>query len=353
MKSLSEYINLQENVKPYEIVVINHSAAGVRDTSREKPSTPIIDKMAKQLNIKVHHADFVGMRVEKVEGGHLIHSFPLDDELEVMLPDGASEIKYQKPIKINQANSIIMPRGLGTLGFTGSRNWYDMMKDLEDEGYFVLNSIDCYDLCNSKFQSYLKFKQKDIASPRTEPILHSETVEEAFKRLKKDFPVILKSSTGTQTGVGVAVVESLRSLKALVQMILLYNKYLPLIIQEYIETDYDMRVLVSEGEVVAAMKREVMVDDVRSNVSMGAKASSIELTSLEKSEAIRIAEEFGGRLVGVDFIPSENRESIKPYCLEVNANPGLKGIEAVSSSSPTKEILEKYKDRSLWPVLTP
>jgi len=25
------------------------------------------------------------MRVEKVEGGHLIHSFPLDDELEVML----------------------------------------------------------------------------------------------------------------------------------------------------------------------------------------------------------------------------------------------------------------------------
>ena len=53
-----------------------------------------------------------------------------------------------------------------------------------------------------------------------------------------------------------------------------------LIIQEYIETDYDMRVLVSEGEVAVVAKREVMVDDVRSNVSMGA-LSSIELTSLE------------------------------------------------------------------------
>ena len=43
-------------------------------------------------------------------------------------------------------------------------------------------------------------------------------------KLKTKFPVVLKSSTGTQTGVGVVIVESMRSLRALVQMILLYNK---------------------------------------------------------------------------------------------------------------------------------
>ena len=100
------------------------------------------------------------------------------------------------------------------------------------------------------------------------------------------------------------------------------------------------------------MKRNVISDDIRSNASMGAKTESIELTDLEISESIRIAEEFGGRLVGVDLIPSKDREKELPYCLEVNANPGLNGIEEVADS-PTKKILQTYKDRSIWPVLTP
>jgi len=31
----------------------------------------------------------------------------------------------------------------------------------------------------------------------------------------------------------------------------------------------------------------------------------------------------------------------------------LNGIEDISKNSPTKKILEKYKDRSIWPVSTP
>lgn len=352
MKSLKEFVNLSEDIKPYNILVISHSGASIRDTAREVPSTPIIDKTAKQLGLNIVHADFVGLYMNKVSNGHEINSFPLDNDLEVILPDQKGEYKYQKPIKINPADWIIMPRGLGTLGFTGSRNWYDMMSYLEQEGYFVLNSIDCYDLCNSKYMSYLKCLQHDIRTPKTEPIVHSETVEDAVKRLDTDFPLVLKSSSGSQTGVGVVVVESMRSLKALVQMTLLYNKFLALIIQEYIKIEYDIRVIVNEGEVVGAMKRNVMSDDIRSNVSMGATAESIELTELERTESIRIAEEFGGRLVGVDLLPSEDREKELPYCLEVNANPGLNGIEEVADK-PTKRILEKYKDRSIWPVSTP
>lgn len=352
MKSLKEFVQLSEDIKPYNILVISHSGASIRDTARETPSTPIIDKTAKQLGLNVVHADFVGMHMNQTENGHEIHSLPLDDELQVILPDHKGEHKYQKPIKINQSDWIIMPRGLGTLGFTGSRHWYDMMSYLEEEGYFVLNSIDCYDLCNSKYMSYLKCLQYDIRTPKTEPIVHSETVEDVFKRLDTNFPVVLKSSSGSQTGVGVVVVESMRSLKALVQMTLLYNKYLSLLLQEYIKIDYDIRVIVNEGEVVGSMKRNVMSDDIRSNVSMGATAEAIELTELERTESIRIAEEFGGRLVGVDLLPSKDREKELPYCLEVNANPGLNGIEEVADK-PTKKILEKYKDRSIWPVLTP
>ena len=99
-------------------------------------------------------------------------------------------------------------------------------------------------------------------------------------------------------------------------MQLLYNKYLPIIIQEFIDIEYDIRVVVCENQIVGAMKRNVMSDDIRSNASMGATTEEIELTELEKTEAIRIAEEFRGRLVGVDLLPSEDRENELPYCLE-------------------------------------
>ena len=165
------------------------------------------------------------------------------------------------------------------------------------------------------------------------------------------FPIILKSSTGTQTGVGVVVIESMRSLQAMVQMILLYNKYLPIIIQEYIETDYDMRVVVCNEEVMGAMKRNVIKGDVRSNASLGAKTEEIELTDLEKTEAIKIAKASKCSLAGVDLIPSKDRESEKPYCLEVNANLGYAGIEKViKGKSVTKEILKHFMNRENWRI---
>ena len=131
-------------------------------------------------------------------------------------------------------------------------------------------------------------------------------------------------------------------------MILLYNKYLPIIIQEYIKTDYDIRVVVCNGEIIGAMKREVIVGDVRSNVSLGANAEQFELTELEASESIRIAETVKGKLIGVDLIPAKNREKEKPYCIEVNANLGFGGIEKALKGSPTEEILTSFLNRDNW-----
>jgi ribosomal protein S6--L-glutamate ligase len=131
-------------------------------------------------------------------------------------------------------------------------------------------------------------------------------------------------------------------------MILLYNKYLPIIIQEYIKTDYDIRVVVCGGEIIGAIKRNVITGDVRSNVSLGADAEPFELTDLEASESIRIAEATKCILAGVDLIPSKNREKEKPYCIEVNSNLGFGGVESVLKGSPTKTILKKLSNRSLW-----
>ena len=105
-----------------------------------------------------------------------------------------------------------------------------------------------------------------------------------------EFPVILKTSTGSQTGVGVLIMESMRSLNSTVQMLKLKDDVMPLLVQEYIKTDHDVRVIILDGEVKAVMKREVIQgDDFRSNVSLGAGSDEYELTDLEREDSIKAA----------------------------------------------------------------
>ena len=101
-------------------------------------------------------------------------------------------------------------------------------------------------------------------------------------------------------------------------------------------------------EVIAAMKRKVIKgDDFRSNVSLGAEAVPIELTELEKENAIKANKSVNGKLTGVDMFPSKNRETEQPYILEVNANPGFVGIEKVVPKT-TKRIFDYFKNRDNW-----
>ena len=224
-----------------------------------------------------------------------------------------------------------------------------MISDLELDGFTTVPSIKCWDNCSSKYLTDILCRKVGLRTPKTVAISHSEDAERAVKELGGKFPIILKSSTGTQTGVGVTIVESMRSLNAFIQMILLYNKYLPIIIQEYIPLNYDVRVMVLDGEILGAMKRKVITDgsDFRSNVSLGAEAEKIEITEIEKDNAIKAAEAVDGKLVGIDFIPAKNREKEQPYILEVNSMPGFSGIEKIKNGL-TQEILEHFKNRDNW-----
>ena len=100
-------------------------------------------------------------------------------------------------------------------------------------------------------------KQNNIKTPKTVRILHSEDTERVIEELDKKFPVILKTSTGSQTGVGVVIVESMRSLHAAVQMLKLYEKHMPILIQEYIKTDYDVRVVILDDKILGSVGIEL------------------------------------------------------------------------------------------------
>ena len=342
VNSFNSFLSEQENTKTYDLLVISHD--GIDDVNE---TGPLLVKTASDMGIKSFLAETMGAYTEDVPGGKLFYSFKVDDKGVAQLPSSKEDLKYEEPFKISPDKTLIMMRGLHPM--YGCESWRVMAKNLEHEGYKLINSVNCNDICNDKWYNHKIFERKNIQTPKTVLIRHAEGALDASKRLGNKFPMILKTSIGS-TGVGVMFVESAKALVSIVQLLYRENRYIDILLQEFIKTDYDVRVIVLKDRVMGAMKRPIVKGDFRSNVSQGSEPEIHELTDLEKKESLRAAEAVGGDVVGVDFIPSQNRDKDSPYFIEVNSNPGLIGIEKTFSKnfSITEEILKTYMDRTNW-----
>ena len=347
MEKFSDFI-VEQKEELYKLVVFNNSNEDVRDVGkRTRPDFKLYIDSAKKVGIEIFNVEYTGLYISESNGKLFLNSLDFNEDGNVIMPTESGEAKYQKPIEINPENTLIFSRGLGTFGYTTNRRWVDIIKGLEDKGFKTIPSIKTWDMCSSKYYCDQLFKQNNLNTPKTIPITYSDDSERAVKEGKLNFPLILKSSSGSQTGVGVIIVESMRSLHATVQMLTFLKPYVDLLVQEYIKVDYDIRVLILNGEIIAAMKRNVISGDIRSNASLGAKTEKIELTQIEKETSIKVAELVDGDLVGVDLLPTKNREKDKPYILEVNGTPGLGGIEDVETGT-VKKIFNHFKNRDNW-----
>lgn len=136
------------------------------------------------------------------------------------------------------------------------------------------------------------------------------------------FPVVVKLLESTH-GVGVALAHTPYQLERIAEGFLRLQDRV--ILQEFIaESDgRDIRALVVGNEVVAAMERKAGPDEFRANMHRGATARQVELSAEDEALAIRAARVVGVEVAGVDLIPSDRG----PLIMEVNASPGLEGIE--------------------------
>ena len=348
MEKFSEFIT-EEKEESYKLVILSHD-----DPEDPNETGPLIREKAQELGLDVFLGELVGAYSTEKDGKRYIHSFKVDKKGKVILPSEKKETEYDEPFEINSKDTIIMMRGLGSSTKTGAQSWYVMARLFEHEGYTVINSTKCHDICKNKWYNQIIFNREGFNTPKTVRINHSEGAQYAMEELGVNYPVILKTATGSR-GVGIMWIDSEKALHSIVQLLYREDKYIDIILQEYIKTDYDVRVIVVAGKVFGAIKRPVVEGDFRSNISQGSEPEPHKLTKLEASESIRAAEAVDGSVVGVDFIPVKDREKEKPYFIEVNSTPGLVGIEAAFSKtfkkegkSITKEILKLFKNRDNW-----
>ena len=342
MKSFKQLHTVKEEKEDYQLVILT-----AHDEDDPNTTAVLIKETAKKMGIKCHLVDFKGMYISEKAGQQFINAFETDKDGKVIQPTlKDTEADYLDPIPISPDDTLIMCRGLGDAGVTSNSSWTIISQDLEHQGYTLINSVKCHDICKDKLHNQLYFERNDIPHPNTVRIKHVQLADRAFKELNTSFPIILKTATGSHV-VGVLLIESASSLISFIQLIHKQNEYLSILLQEFVESEYDVRAIVCNGEVVGAMKRPVVEGDFRSNVAQGSKPEAIKLTDLEISECLRAADAVEGKLVGVDFFPAVDREKDQPLFIEVNSVPGLNGIEEVSKGIVNK-ILESFKNRQNW-----
>ncbi|MCP1376312.1 30S ribosomal protein S6--L-glutamate ligase [Dyella lutea] len=155
-----------------------------------------------------------------------------------------------------------------------------------------------------------------------------------------DPPHVIKLNEGSQ-GTGVVLAEKRSASQSVIEAF--RGLYANFLVQEFIAeaNGSDLRCFVVGNKVVAAMQREATPGEFRANLHRGGTASKARLSDEEKRIAVRAAQALGLGIAGVDLL----RSNRGPLLLEVNASPGLEGIEAASGVDVAGKIIEALESR--------
>ena len=148
-------------------------------------------------------------------------------------------------------------------------------------------------------------------------------------------PHVIKLNEGSQ-GTGVVLAEKRSASQSVIEAF--RGLYANFLVQEFIAEakGSDLRCFVVGKKVVAAMQRDASPGEFRANLHRGGTAVKASLSARGKAIAVRAAEALGLGIAGVDLLRSDRG----PLLLEVNASPGLEGIEAASGVDVAGHIIE-------------
>jgi len=235
----------------------------------------------------------------------------------------------------------VIPRIGASITFFGTA----VVRQFEQMGVFCLNSAQAISTARDKLRAIQILSRHSIGIPKTEFVRQRTDVLKAIQRVG-GAPVIIKLLEGTQ-GIGVILAETVKAAEAIVET--LQSTKQNVLIQKFVEESHgrDVRALVVGGQVIAAMRRTAQAGEFRSNVHRGGTAEPLELDEAFQQVAVKATQVLNLNVAGVDML--ESREG--PLVLEVNASPGLEGIERSTGIQVAAKIIEYVEQRVQFPEI--
>ena len=264
---------------------------------------------------------------EAEELGHYVEQID-HTKCSVKLGSGKPKIYLVDEDITNEFHAVI-PR----IGTKVTRHGAAIVKQFEMNKLFSSARSSGIINARNKVRTLQIMASKGIPVPETLFSINPDNIEEQIELLG-GAPVVIKLQEGTQ-GIGVILAETKKSAKSIIDTFIKMDT--SILIQKYIEESNgeDIRIVVVGDKVVASMKRRSAVDDFRSNLHRGGNTEEVELSNKEKDMALNATKYIGLGVAGVDLIRSKKG----PLLIEVNASPGLQGIEATTGVNVAREIV--------------
>jgi len=211
----------------------------------------------------------------------------------------------------------------------------NLLARLEARGVQVVNPPRAIECAVDKFLTTARLVDARLPVPATIVCETAEAAQAAFEQLGGD--VVVKPIFGAE-GRGILRVSdpdlALRTFRTLERIgAVLY-------LQKFVEHEgFDLRVMVLDGRVLAAMRRR-SPHDFRTNVSRQAQAEPVELTDRERDWALRASAAVGTRIAGVDILYERSGEG---YVIEVNGVPGWRALARVAKCDVAGELIRSIE----------
>jgi ribosomal protein S6--L-glutamate ligase len=208
-----------------------------------------------------------------------------------------------------------------------------VVRQFEMMGVFTLNDSVAISRSRDKLRSLQLLAKKGIGLPVT-GFAHSIDATNELISMCGGAPLVVKLLQGTQ-GMGVVLAETKKAAESVIEAF--KEVRADILVQEYIAESKgaDIRCIVLGKRVVAAMERQGIDGEFRSNLHRGGVAKKIAITAEERKTAIKAAKVMGLHLAGVDLL----RSNRGPLVIEVNSSPGLEGIEKSTNKNDADRII--------------
>ena len=216
----------------------------------------------------------------------------------------------------------IFVRAIGAGTFEEITLRLGIMHALGESGIAVHNSARAVERCVDKAATSFLLARDGIPTPPTWTVQSRAQAEVIVRRESLRGPLVLKPLFGAQ-GRGLKLVRRASDLPPHEEIAGVYY------LQRFVGLDRggfsDMRLLISHGRLVAAMRRHA--PQWITNVKLGGRPEPYVAREEEADLAIHAAAAVGAQFAGVDLIrTSEDRVNV----LEVNSMPGWRGLQSVT-----------------------
>lgn len=252
---------------------------------------------------------------------------------DMIIDSNGLEIYYNNQ-KLENIHAVI-PR----IGTSATNYGAAVIRQFESMGIFTTLGSEPLLKSRDKLSCLQILAAQGIKVPRS-GIGNNYYTQSALLDLVGQNPHVLKLINGTH-GLGVILSQQKSNAESILEAF--HRSDQMLMIQQFIKESagMDIRAFIVDGVVVGAMKRVAVLGDFRSNLHRGAVGQKITLSEIESTTARRAAEIMGLKIAGVDMLISNSG----PIVLEVNASPGLEGIESVTKVDIASKIIEFVENK--------